>query len=305
MKKTVFVLCAALAAVVMAGCGSAPKAEESSLKQGQSTPDANNVSADADEMKILDWYGRADGEVAQPKWMRPLLRGNGNAYCSEYGISEEYANHKWLVSSQRNASMSLSQALSESEVMFAVAQEMSTSILGTVGEELNDGQKDAVRNVCASTKATLTGIGKRGEYWRKVKIGDVTAYDYYTIYSCPRSVYNQLLNTYMIELLQSKGLDEAAVNTIKKNAQQILDDAEEQSDRVERQKERELTAQLSHEESVRSHEETVRTQSNTEKSTALANAKTEQDKSRNQAAVDMVVATKGRMNPALAALLAK
>lgn len=240
---------------MFAGCGSTPKQADKPAET-KTAGKKEGVEADAEKMAILDWSGRADGEAAQPKWMRPLLRGNGGPYCSEYGISETYANHKWMVCAARNASRESAQAISEADMMLAVAQEMSTSILGTVGSSLSDGQKDAVRAVCTASSAQITGVGKRGEFWRKIKLTDDkgydnTVYDYYTFYSCPRSKYNELLNMYLIELLKSKGLDETTVNAIKKNAQQILDDAQEQSERVEQQKERELKAQLAHEETVR------------------------------------------------------
>lgn len=316
MKKIMYVELAGLALVsavmTVTGCGTTKAVvatvQEVKPEKSAKVGDENNTNVSAVKTTIIDWQDRTIGAKVNPEWLISMIHGNGNKYLAQYGMSEEYTDNKWIPSSAQDASKDNAEAIAESEVEFAVASEMSLAVNATVGANLSDGQKDAIRTVCANTSATLTGIGKRGSYWQLEETEDAYGntkklYNYYVFYSCPKAKYNELLNVYLISLLQSKGLDEKTINEIKTHAQQILDDAQEQSDRVEAQKDRELRAQLS-------HEETTRTISNNETKQIEAAERTNQVKSNNDTIAEIStsgdnasVARHATMNPALAALL--
>lgn len=258
MKKTAFVFGAVLTAgLVLASCGSTKEAASSSTevsKEISASMDENNTSVAARKTQIIDWQNRTIGAKVNPEWLLSITQGNGTKYVDMYGLSKEYANHKWFCSSAQNASKDVAQAIAESDVLYALASEMANTVNSTLGNTISDGEKDAIRTVCSKVNnVKLTGIGNRGSYWQLELTTDEygntqRVYNYYAVYSCSRSIYNQLLNVYMVELLKSKELDEKTVNTIAQNAQQILNDAQEQSERVEKAKEREWVSEIVHEE---------------------------------------------------------
>ena len=307
MKKNSFGLVSAVlvgTACILVGCGSTNNVTTSNVSaEVKASASENNTSVQARETKIVDWQDRTIGAKVNPEWLLGIVRGNGNLYVQMYGLNDEYANHKWFTVSAQNRALANAQTEAETEVLQRLGQEMANTINSTIGTNLSDGQKDSVRNICSKVNnVKLTGIGERGTYWQlertKDEYGNVqNLYNFYVIYSCDRSTYNKLLNTYMIELLKSKELDETAVSAIKQNAQQILNDAQEQSARVEKAKEREWKMQLVHEETERklAREETLRQQS-ASFAQAAANAGP-------YTSVHMDGAGNAEMDPALAALI--
>lgn len=308
MKKQLLLHGAVLAAsLIMFGC----KTTESVAKSGGVSPDVsasadeNNVSVSARKTRIVDWQDRTIGAKVNPEWLLSIVRGNGNLYVQMYGISDEYASHKWFCSAAQDRSLANAQTIAETEVLYALASEMANTVNATVGQTLTDGQKDAIRTVCSKVNnVKLTGIGNRGSYWQLERTTDeygntANMYNYYALYSCSRTNYNNLLNIYMVELLKSKELDKATVNAIAGNAQQILNDAASQSEKEEKAKEREYKAQLLHEQNelFLAREETIRSQS----ASAAEAAKNMSPGS--SIVMDAAESAVGAMSPALAAII--
>ena len=271
MKKLSLMLVTAFMAVLFVSCASTGAAAGSAgvSKEISGSKSENNTDVQARKTVIVDWQDRTIGAKVNPEWLLSLVRGNGDKYIQMYGISDQYANHKWIVSGAQDRSLANAQTLAEVESLYALAQEMANTVNATIGENLTDGQKDAIRTICAKVNnVTTTGYAPRGSYWQLERTTDeygntVNMYNYYAIYSCSREKYNQLLNTYLVELLRNKDLPEEAASEIKKHAQEILNDAQEKSERIELAKEREWKAQLVHEETERqlAREETLRVQS--------------------------------------------
>lgn len=300
MKKNSCMMMCAMAcglALMMTSCGTTSNVG-GVAPETRARADENNTEIAARKTKIVDWQDRTIGAKVNPEWLLSLVRGNGNMYTQMYGISDEYANHKWFVSSAQNRSMANAQTEAETEVLQRLAQEMANTINSTIGTNLTDGQKDSVRTICSKVNnVTLTGVGERGTYWQLERTTDeygntVNVYNFYALYSCSREEYNQLLNAYMIALLKSKDLDPTAANEITSHAQQILNDAKEQSERVEKNKDREWKMQLVHEQTARqmAREETLR-----QESANLANSGAEE--------IQTTSAGNAPMDPALAALI--
>ena len=305
MKKNSYgMMGAAFAALVFTvGCGSTKVAAPAPETAPRTTADENNVGIQARETKVVDWQDRTIGAKVNPEWLLNMVRGNGNMYVQMYGLSDEFANHKWFVCSAQNQALANAQTEAETEVLQRLAQEMANTVNSTIGTNLTDGQKDSIRTICSKVKnVTLNGVGERGTYWQlertKDEYGNVrNLYNFYALYSCSREKYNQLLNLYLIELLKSKELDAGAVNEIKGHAQEILNDAQSHDEKVEKAKEREWKAQLVHEQTERvlAREETMRQQS-ANFAQAAANASP-------YTSVHMDSAGDAAMDPALAALI--
>lgn len=303
MKKSCIMLGATAGAIVllMTSCGTTQSAAAGGIAQeARASTNENNVSVAARETKIVDWQDRTIGAKVNPEWLLSIVRGNGNLYCQMYGISEEYANHKWFVVSASHRALANAQTEAENEVLQRLGQEMANTVNSTIGTNLTDGQKDSIRTICSKVNnVKLTGVAPRGTYWQlertKDEYGNIeNRYNYYALYSCDRKIYNQLLNTYMIELLKSKDLDPTAANEIKKHAQEILNDAQEQSARMEKAKEREWKMQLVHEETLR---QAMREETSRQNTKTLANSGADK--------IEMSSSQSGnaQMDPALAALI--
>ncbi|WP_294431100.1 hypothetical protein [uncultured Treponema sp.] len=268
MKKSQVVLGVALttAALALTSCGSTQNVSTEVSKDIRATASENNTSIAARKTEIIDWQDRTIGAKVNPEWLLGITRGNGNMYVQMYGLSNEYANHKWFVSSAQNRTLANAETIAQTEIYYNLAAEMANTINATVGTNLTNGQKDAIRTICSKVNnVTLTGVGNRGSYWQLERTADeygniVNLYNYYAIYSCDSATYNMLLNVYMIDLLKSKDLDEATVNVLKQNAQQILNNAQKIDEQHQLAKEREWKAQLVHEQTQRimAHEETNR-----------------------------------------------
>lgn len=305
MKKTNYAV-AVIAAVLMAtGCASKPVSESKEIsKNVRASATENNTEVIARNTKIIDWQDRTIGAKVNPEWLLGIVRGNGTKYVQMYGLTDEYSNHKWFVSSAQNSSLANAQTIAETEVVYRLAAEMANTINATVGTNLSDGQKAAIRTICAKVQnVTLTGVGNRGSYWQLERTTDEygnerDAYNYYALYSCDSATYNKLLNIYMINLLKSNELDEETVSAVKKNAQEILNASQRVDEREQLKKEREWKAQLVHEqtERVMAREETLRKQS---ESFAQAVANNTQS----NVSLNMKNAGNAEMDPALAALI--
>ena len=227
-------------------------------KQSKAVLSENNVSTNAIKMEIIDWQDRGIGAKVNPQWLKKLVKGNPSLFLEEYDLTNQYANHKWFSYAVQNESLDVAETIARSEILAAVAEEMSVSINASMGVQLNDSQKDAVKKICAEVKdVKLSGVGFRTSYWQlQVSTDDYgnkrRAYNYYAFYSCARNTYNSLMNTYLEVLLKSGELEKEAKQAIAKNAQNILTDtAEEGSAKVEAARETELKSEV-----VRSEKQT-------------------------------------------------
>ncbi len=304
MKKLVFVAALSVATLMAMSCGSTKGVvNEDVSKEAVASMDENNTLIQARKTLIVDWQDRTLGAKVNPEWLIGIIRGNGSKYVDMYGISAEYASHKWFCSSAQDASKETAQTIAETEVLYALASEMANTVNATVGSNLTDGQKDAVRTICSKVNnVKLTGVGNRGSYWQLEKITDEygntrTLYNWYALYSCSRSTYNQLLQVYLVELLKSKDLDKATINAIKNSAQQIIDDAQSYEAKIEEAKIREWKAQRIQEQNAiaMEHEKTLQAQ-------AASNAEIAKNASP-FASVNIQNGNSAVMNPALAALI--
>ena len=111
MKKSCIMLGATAGAIalLMTSCGTTQTAAGGIVQEARASTNENNVSVAARETKIVDWQDRTIGAKVNPEWLLSIVRGNGNLYCQMYGISEEYANHKWFVVSASNRALANAQ----------------------------------------------------------------------------------------------------------------------------------------------------------------------------------------------------
>ena len=306
MKKTLVLLGVLTLSFSMGflSCASTSAKDTGVAKEIRASADENNLIVEARQTKIIDWQDRTIGAKQNPEWLLAAKNGNGSLYTRMYGLSDEYVNHKWFVSAAQNRALANAETEAETEVLQRLGQEMANTINSTIGTELTNGQKSSIRTICSKVNnVTLNGIGLRTTYWQleqtKDEYGNIQElYNFYAVYSCSTDTYNRLLNMYLITLLQSKDLDEGSISSIKKHAQEILNDANETSERIAEAKKREWINQMNEEETARimAREETLRQQSaNFAEAAANASPFT---------TVKMENAGNAYMNPALSALIA-
>lgn len=316
MKKVILVAATTLlVAFVMTGCESTPSPEATMgrLARTADIPSENNTVVDAYQTRIVNWDGKIDGESPNPTWLRTMRRSNGRMYAQAYGLDEVYGTHHWFTATAESPSLATAETLAAANVLMAVAQEMFTTVSASLGSQVNGGQRAAISNVCAQTDATLTGVGRRGQFWRQVETVDdngnqTREYYYYIFYSCDELTYQNLLAVYMRALLNDRGLDEETVNVISRNRQKIIQDALDRSEERGIEKERELIRQRDEYYTQRTLSNNQTRQVEAQQRTAQVQARTEADasisQSRANAATAVTSATGSAiMSPALASLL--
>jgi len=311
MKKTMIGTIMASIFVVIAistGCGTTEAVPKNGLEPVE-TKNKSNISVDAYKTVIVDWAERTTGiKDPQPSWLTKMIHGNGYEYCDTYG--NETGKTRKFITPAAAFNMNLNNALNEAQVeaAYAVGAEMAMSINGTMGDDLTDGEKAQVRTICESVKADITGLRNEGNFWQLLKTtddnGNVTKqYLAYQFYSMSKDTYNELLNVYLVKILQNNGLDKTAVNRIAAKAQEILDDGQRADEKVEKQHEREQERMLA-------EYDLQKTESNNTTRQTEAKERTAQVQSKNEAAVQIAetntnadVASQAAISPALAAAL--
>ena len=194
-----------LAAIIVAGCGSAPQqaptVSPEEIRQQQS---AANVDTRANPSTILDWSNRNLGEDSVPGWIKPLVRGNSQAVKQEFGINPA-TRVKYSIAQRTNRD----EARVQAGLLFAaqIANELKQYVVTAASQNLDQGQMDIVEEITTATKVNITGNQRVTDFWQLVETTDdrsgvrVKEYVYYIVWSMDESIWSQLVRKYVNDVI--------------------------------------------------------------------------------------------------------
>jgi hypothetical protein len=202
MKRTVFLLAAALIAAALAlnGCASASKA--------QGAASSARVSAQAErtatDQAILDWKDRSLGEIAAPLWLLPAIRGDWSAFKGTWPV----ADGKILkIGAAQNTSQNAAMTIADVQYAARLANQLKQTVLTRAAISLgSDGEFDAVNDAASKTLVTIAGQDRLTDFWQKIETTDEqgrknTVYNYYVVYACDEAVWDNLVAKYLFDVV--------------------------------------------------------------------------------------------------------
>jgi hypothetical protein len=204
-KKIRLIAAPVLAALLMAGCGSSPKAEaaltraEILLEQG-----VNNVETQTTRSTVIDWANRNVGEESVPLWLKPLIKGNSGPVKTEYGIPAT-SRVKYSIAQRSNRD----EARVQAGLLFAAqtASELKEYVVTAAAQTLNEGQIDIVEEITTATKVNMTGTERVADFWQLVETEDPSTriksreYIYYVVWAMPQATWTALTRKYVNDVV--------------------------------------------------------------------------------------------------------
>lgn len=252
MKRTIILAGTSAILLSLMACGTTGKVTTQvgdsqvtveSQNQTNKNASANNVRTAARRKVILEWSGQENGEPAVPTWLKTMRHGNGAAYCAEFGLTQS-ATRKFITPSCA-MDVNLDNALNtaQAEVALAVGEEMLMDINSVVSSKLTDGQRENLRSVVIKSITTVSGLRREGDFWQLIQKTDshgntTETYYAYVFYSMRPQDYNTQLNTCLVNVLKSQGVDPEVVDAVKAGAREIIENSQRQDAKVEADKER-------------------------------------------------------------------
>jgi hypothetical protein len=235
MKKHIrFIVAAAL---VLAGCASAPEPAAPTAAEIREEQGAANTDVRPRRSAVIDWNNRNLGEDPVPLWLKPLVKGNSGPVKSEFGLSPD-ARIRYSIAQRPNRE----EARVQAGLLFAaqVANELKTCVMTAAAQTLNEGQIDIIEEITTAAKVSLSGNERVADFWQLVETEDPATkikskeYIYYIVWSMPEATWTALTRKYVndvigkipdrqvqINVAQAYGDIEAAANR-----EQELSDAE-------------------------------------------------------------------------------
>jgi hypothetical protein len=221
-----------MAALVMAGCASNPKPEQTAAAARAETrreQEANNVDTRTRRAVVVDWSSRTLGEDSVPGWLKPLVRGNAAPVKQEFGIASD-ARVKFSLAQRANRE----EARVQAGLLFAaqIATELKTYVVTAAGQTLDAGQTDIVEEITTATKVNIAGAERVADFWQLVETEDPSArtktreYLYYVVWSMPQSTWTALTWKYVNDVIGQ--IPDRAVQT---NVAQAYGDIQAVADR--------------------------------------------------------------------------
>ncbi|MDR1149797.1 MAG: hypothetical protein LBK66_14320 [Spirochaetaceae bacterium] len=204
-KKMILIAASVSAAMLAAGCGSAPKADaaltaaEIRMEQG-----VNNVETRTTRSTVIDWANRNVGEESVPLWLKPLIKGNTGPVKSEYNIPST-SRVKYSIAQRPNRE----EARVQAGLLFAAqtAGELKAYVVTAAGQTLNEGQIDIVEDIATATKVNITGTERVADFWQLVETDDPSTriknreYIYYVVWAMPQSTWTALTRKYVNDVI--------------------------------------------------------------------------------------------------------
>lgn len=234
MKKFAF---AVIAALVLAGCASAPK-------DGTVT---TQVDTSLRTVSVVDWSDRTLDVAAKPEWLKKLVCGNTQIVSDEFGITGGDVI-KYSVGTARSRDA----ALAASRVNYNAmrAEELKTKVVSEAAATLNDeGYTEAASNAAMLAKVDLTGHQLVTQFWQEVRTVDnetkaeKTEFLCYSVYKISKTDWLATLKAFMSQVIPAIPDSKAQVkmaNTI----QSLYDDTAKEQEKSENQAKAEIDAQI-------------------------------------------------------------
>ncbi|MDR2630254.1 MAG: hypothetical protein LBC60_04960 [Spirochaetaceae bacterium] len=232
MKKTIpLIAVLGTAALIMAGCASKPKAEETPTPAEIRREQAGaEVETQPRPSTVLDWADRNLGEGPVPLWLKPLIKGNAEPVKTAFGVSAD-ARVKYSVGRRVNRE----EARVQAGLLFAaqLANELKTYVMTAAAQTLDEGRIDLIEEITAAAKVNVTGAERVADFWQLVETEDPRSrgvkspeYVYYVVWAMSRESWTALTRKYVNDVIGR--LPDRAVQT---NVARAYEDIQAAADR--------------------------------------------------------------------------
>ena len=209
-KRKMIAACAALAAVLAAGCASAPAASEAAYVQnmpGSATAAASEeAKRTADPSRIIDWANRGLGEDASPAWLLPAIRGNFRVFKEDWQIRDDKVLKVGVARAPAlNAAMTIADVQYAARLANQLKQAVTTKAAITLG---SDDQFSVVNDAATKTTVSIAGQERLADFWQQLESTDsdgrkIKVYHYYVVYACDPDVWSKLVAKYLLDVTGS------------------------------------------------------------------------------------------------------
>jgi hypothetical protein len=218
-KCKMIAVCAALAAVLSAGCasGPAPAAVSQSAPTApaaqptfvQNAPGSQAAIASeeakktADIQRVIDWANRGLGEDASPAWLLPALRGNFRVLKEDWQIRGDKVLKVGVSRAPAlNAAMTIADVQYAARLANQLKQGVTTKAAITLG---SDDQFSVVNDAATKTTVSIAGQERLADFWQQLETTDsdgrkVRVYQYYVVYACDPDVWSKLVAKYLLDV---------------------------------------------------------------------------------------------------------
>lgn len=183
MKKNVFVAITLICALIIAGCAS------------------NNVTLKPDSSVIVDWADRNVSSPAIPEWLEKLVRGNSEAFKSDFGIDKSYVIKYSIASGKTEEAAKVASRLNYNAIR---AEELKTQVVSEASKIMN--AEPAARAAMNAT-VELTGHELVTQFWQEIETSDseteskTEKFICYSVYKISKENWLETLKAYYKEVL--------------------------------------------------------------------------------------------------------
>ena len=195
MVKLILTMTAIAVLVCLVSCGTSKTATDRISAQAELT---------ADNYRITDWKDRSIGEIANPVWLLPAVRGNWNTFKSEWPISPDKV---LKISVARHATLNGAQTIADVQYSARLASQLRQSVLSRAAISLGtDGEFDMVNNAAVQTQVSIAGQERLTDFWQAIEITGTDGrrtrmFSYWVVYACDSAVWDQLVAKYIHDIV--------------------------------------------------------------------------------------------------------
>lgn len=196
--KIVSVLLIVMMALTLAACASKPAAPAGAA------PEAKKAAI---ERERIDYAFADAGLDYDSELMKAIAESNYNYIRTRYNLQSTDK----IVIAQYKSSRSRDQAwaVALNRLAAEMALDLKKSVIAVTGADLNDTEMLAVFTSAMRAKVDIVGQEKVAEYWIKTREKDndtgkrTDYYSYYIIYRFDESVYGQMVNNYLKQVIKN------------------------------------------------------------------------------------------------------
>ena len=179
----------------LASCGTRTSASAAISAQAERT---------ADDFRIVDWKDRSIGEIANPKWLLPAVRGNWEDFRDDRKVGD---GKVLKIGVARHATLNGAQTIADVQYAARLASQLRQSVLTRAAIALqSDGEFDLVNNAAVQAQVNIAGQERLTDFWQLVETtGDnrrkTRTYSYWVVYTSDSAVWDQLVAKYIHDIV--------------------------------------------------------------------------------------------------------
>ena len=162
---------------------------------------SNNVTVKADDSVIVDWADRNMGNPAIPGWLEKLVRGNSEAFKSDFGIDKSYVIKYSIASGKTDESAKVASRLNYNAIR---AEELKTQVVSEASKIMDT--EPAARAAISAT-VELTGHELVTQFWQEIETSNseteskTEKFVCYSVYKVSKENWMETLKAYYKEVL--------------------------------------------------------------------------------------------------------